>query len=97
MFKNFWKHSRLRFYILNTIWNYKFWLFAKKMYKEDYYSVEINEYDMDYTFKLIPKKKKITRKRFVGYLYKNNIYIDNPGIQGVDQETWNAWKKKKLF
>jgi len=52
---------------------------------------------MDYTFKLIPKKKKVHRKRFIGYMYKNNIYIDNPGIQGIDQETWNAWKRKKLL
>jgi hypothetical protein len=52
---------------------------------------------MDYTFKLIPKKKKVHRKRFIGYMYKNGIYIDNPGIQGIDQETWNAWKRKKLL
>ena len=97
MFKNIWKHSRLRFYILNTLWNYKLWIFATKIYKEDYYNIEVNEYDMDYTFKLIPKKKKVHRKRFIGYMYKNGIYIDNPGIQGIDQETWNAWKRKKLL
>jgi hypothetical protein len=97
MFKNIWKHSRLRFYILNTLWNYKFWIFATKIYKEDYHTIEVNEYDMDYTFNLIPKKKKIHRKRFIGYMYKNNIYIDNPGMQGINQETWNAWKRKKLL
>ena len=96
MFKNLWKYSRLRFYILNTLWNYKFWLFAKKIYKEDYHVVNINEYDMDYTFKLIAKKKKIYRKRFIGYMYKDAIYIDNPGIQGIDQDTWKAWRRKKL-
>jgi hypothetical protein len=52
---------------------------------------------MDYTFKLVPKKKKINRKRFAGYMYKNNIYIDNPGIQGIDQDTWSAWRRKKLL
>jgi hypothetical protein len=97
MFKKSWKYSRLRFYILNTFWNYKFWIFAKKLYKEDQHIVEVNEYDMDYTFKLVPKKKKINRKRFVGYMYKNNIYIDNPGIQGIDQDTWNVWRRKKLL
>lgn len=97
MLKNLWKHSRVRFYILNTAWNYKFWIFAKKIYKEQYHTIETNEYDMDYTFKLIPKKKKIQRKRFIGYLYKDSIYIDNPGIQGIDQDTWNAWKRKKLL
>ena len=97
MFKRFWKYSKLRFYILNALWNYKFWLFAKKMYKNDSYVIDINEYDMDYTFKLIPKKKKVNRKRFIGYMYKNGIYIDNPGIQGVDQDTLNVWKRKKLF
>ena len=97
MLKNFWKYSKLRFYILNTIWNYSFWIFAKKIYKDEYHIVDSNEYDMDYTFKLIAKKKKIYKKKFIGYLYKNNIYVDNPGIQGIDQETWNVWKKKKLF
>jgi hypothetical protein len=97
MLKNIWRHSRLRFYILNTFWNYKFWIFAKKIYKEHHHTIETNEYDMDYTFKLIAKKKKIQRKRFIGYLYEGSIYIDNPGIQGVDQDTWNAWRKKNLL
>lgn len=97
MFKSWWKYSKLRFYILNALWNYKFWLFAKKIYKNDNYVVDVNEYDMDYTFKLIPKKKNIIRKRFIGYIYKNGIYLDNPGIQNVDQDTMNIWKSKKLF
>ena len=29
---NNWKYSTLRFYILNAIWNYKFWLNAKKIF-----------------------------------------------------------------
>ena len=97
MFKNLWKHSKLRFYILNTLWNYKFWIFAKKIYKESSFEVDTNEYEMDAYFKLIPKKKKVQRKRFVGYMYKNAVYTDNPGIQGEDQETWNAWRKKGLL
>ena len=97
MLKTWWKYSKLRFYILNTLWNYKFWLFAQKIYKQDQHIVEVNDYDMDYTFKLVPKKKKVNRKRFAGYMYKNNIYIDNPGIQGIDQDTWNVWRRKKLL
>lgn len=97
MIKNFWKHSKLRFYILNTLWNYKFWLFAKKIYKDHVYEVDTNSYEMDPYFNLKPKKKVIRSKRFVGYMYKNGIYLDNPGIQGVDQETWNAWRKKGLL
>ena len=97
MFKNLWKHSKVRFYIKNTMWNYKFWLFAKKMYKETYFEVETNDYDMDITFKLIAKKKKIKRKRFIGYMYDGGIYLDNPGIQGIDQETLKAWRKKGLL
>lgn len=97
MFKNLWKHSRVRFYIKNTIWNCGFWIFATKIYKDQYFNVNINEYDMDYTFKLIPKKKKIYSRRFIGYMYKNNIYLDNPGIQDIDQETWNAWRRKKII
>lgn len=97
MFKNLWKHSKLRFYILNTLWNYKFWIFAKKIYKESFFDVTTNEYDMDTYFHLIPKKKRINRKRFIGYLYKNGVYVDNPGIQDVDQETWNVWRKKGLL
>lgn len=97
MLKNLWKHSRLRFYIMNTLWNYKFWLFAKKIYQETYFSVNTNEYEMDITFNLHPKTKKIKRKRFIGYMYKNAIYVDNPGIQGVDIQTWISWRKKGLL
>ncbi len=97
MFKYLWKHSRIRFYILNALWNYKFWLFAEKMYQDTFFEIDTNEYEMDYTFKLIPKKKKIKRKRFVGYMYKGGVYLDNPGIQGIDQETWNAWRRKGLL
>ena len=33
MQKNWWKYSSLRFYVLNTLWNYKFWLGAKKVFE----------------------------------------------------------------
>lgn len=98
MFKNLWKHSRLRFYFLNTLWNYKFWLFSKKVFRTVHHVVaNTDNYEMDTFFKLKPTKKEITSKRFSGYLYKGNIYHDNPGIQGIDQETWQAWKKKGLI
>ena len=97
MFKKVWKYSRIRFYILNTFWNYKFWLFAKKMYQDSYFEIDTNEYEMDITFKLMPKKKKIKRKRFIGYMYKGGVYLDNPGLQGIDQDTKKEWIKKKLI
>lgn len=96
--KKTWKHSKLRFYILNTLWNYKFWLFAKKMYRTVTHTVsKTDDYSMDYTFKLRPAQKIITSKRFSGYLFEGRIYHDNPGIQGIDSETWLVWKKKGLI
>jgi len=96
-FKNKWKHSKLRFYILNALWNYRFWLFAEKMYKTITYTVVDEGYDVDIIGKMIPKKKQVIKKRFVGYFYKNGIYLDNPGLQGIDDETRKVWKKKGLI
>jgi len=97
--KKLWKHSRLRFYILNTLWNYKFWLNCKKIYKFKTYYEDTEEYGManDGTHKMVPKKNMKIAKRFIGYHYKDNIYLDNPGIKGEDAETWAAWKKKGLI
>lgn len=94
--KNLWKHSRFRFYILNAIWNYKFWLFAKKMYKTVSYQVEDGEYMSDVYYSVKRQKKTISKKRFIGYYYKGNIYLDNPGFKIDDHKTWNAWKQKRL-
>ena len=93
-----WKHSRLRFYILNTIWNYKFWLFAKPMYK-DYAYFPMSDEFIDTAIKIIQKKdnKPVKFRRFIGYLYNNNIHLDNPGLPNIDRETWEAWRKKRLF
>ena len=97
MFKNIWKHSRIRFYVLNTIWNYKFWLFSKKIYRDVNHVVsKTDEFEMDYTSKVHPVKKTISSKRFSGYLFKNKIYHDNPGMD-IDHETWQAWRKKGLI
>lgn len=35
------------------------------------------------------------QKRFVGYMFNNNIYLDNPGPQGIDQQTKQKWKEKR--
>lgn len=98
MFDNLWKYSKLRFYVLNTIWNYKFWLFSKKIFRDVNHVVSNKEdYVMDYTFKIKPTKKTITSKRFSGYLFQGRIYHDNPGIQNIDSATWQAWRKKGLI
>lgn len=96
-----WKHSRLRFYILNTLWNYKFWLFAEKIYRMHTYEVvedNLSLEDVDITGKIRFKKKKVTKRRFIGYKYDGRMYLDNPGFRHmVDEETWKAWKKKGLI
>lgn len=96
-----WTHSSLRFYILNAIWNYKFWLFAEKMFKMHSYEIEDNELsfeDVDITGKISFKKKRVFKRRFVGYMYKGSMYLDNPGFSHtVDDKTWEAWKLKGLI
>lgn len=98
---NLWKHSRLRFYFMNTVWNIKFWLFSEKIYKNHTYEVDddnITLDNVDVTGKIIYKKNKKTQRRFVGYMYDNSIYLDNPGFRHlVDTETWEAWRKKGLL
>ena len=93
---NMWKYSRLRFYILNTKWNYGFWIFARKVYRDFKYQTKTGEF-VDTTFKIIERKSPEKSRRFVGYMYKNRIYQDNPGIQDIDADTWKAWKKKGLI
>jgi len=96
-----WRHSSLRFYILNAIWNYKFWLFAEKMYKMHSYEVndtELSLENVDITGKINFKKKRITKRRFVGYMYNGSMYLDNPGLRHtIDSDTWEAWKRKGLI
>jgi hypothetical protein len=95
-----WKHSRLRFYFVNVRWNYQFWLHAKPVYKEHKYTVDegldLNQTLSDAVMKVQVKKTNKVQRRFVGLLYKNQIYQDNPGIQGEDSETWEAWIRKGL-
>lgn len=96
-----WKYSRLRFYLKNMLWNYSFWLHAKPVYKDHHYQVEEGlNLENAMTQEIVQAKMKITKKtqkRFSGFLYKGIIYQDNPGIQGVDKQTWDAWIQKKLI
>lgn len=98
---NLWKYSRLRFYLMNLVWNYKFWLHAKPVYKDFHYTVE-KDMDLDQTLsdpvmRIQVKTEKKVQKRFIGFHYKGQIFMDNPGIQGVDSKTWDAWIKKGLI
>ncbi len=84
---------------MNCTWNYKFWLLSTKIYKEkSYWKSSEEDFQMDFTFKLIPKNKLIhSKKRFSGYFYNNKIYLDNPGVKEmVDSDTWNYWLHKKF-
>lgn len=97
IYNSVWKYSKLRFYIKNAIWNYKFWLSCRKIYKTINYKVNDNDFFVDETFKMHYKKRNVQKKRFAGYIYKNNIYLDNPGLKIDDRKTWEKWKKKGLI
>lgn len=97
IYNKLWKYSSLRFYIKNAIWNYKFWLNCKKIYKQVNYYIKEDDYYFDESFKIRYKQKPIQKKRFAGYIYKNNIYYDNPGFKIDDRETWKQWRKKGLI
>lgn len=99
IFKNLWKHSRLRFYWLNAQWNYKFWLYAKRIYKGVDYFKGTGDYieSTQPPFNAIEKKERITKKRFAGFFYKTGIYWDNPGLKIDDRETWEVWRRKGLI
>lgn len=87
-FKKWWKYSSIRFYVLNALWNYRFWISCKKKYKQ------ISYFKRDF-FK--NNSHKVTKRRFDGYLYKGSVYLDNPGMQNIDKDVWDEWKKKGLF
>lgn len=98
-----WKHSRLRFYWKNLIWNYKFWLHAKPVYGTRKYKVAKDRIedrliqDFDYYYDTFEQQYEYkTVKRFLGYQYKDKIYLDNMGMEGIDEDTWKAWIKKGL-
>ena len=66
MLKDKWKYSALRFYVLNTIWNYKFWLNAKKVF-------EVTTQTKKDRFGIV--ESTTVKKRFKGYLYRYRILI----------------------
>ena len=86
--KKQWKYSRLRFYMKNTYWNYRFWFFCKKQYKNIKYR-DTDAFSME--------TKNVTKRRFAGYLYQGKLYLDNPGILGIERDVWQVWKKKGLI
>jgi hypothetical protein len=86
--KNWWKFSTLRFYYLNLVWNYYFWLTCEKKYKiVSYYKKDF------FSQKITPVKKK----KFEGYLFKGELYLDNPGPPNIPHDVYLNWKKKKLL
>lgn len=90
MLKFWWKHSSFRYYALNLRYNISFWLNAKKIYS----NIEFTKESSSFRNKLYQKE---TRKRFIGYQYKNKIYLDNPGMSIPDRDVWESWKKKNLI
>lgn len=85
--KEIWKFSKIRFYVKNLICNINFFLFSKKMYKD----IDFVEGEM------IFRPNNVRKKRFVGYKYKDRIYLDNPGFEDIEPEVWSHWKEKKYF
>lgn len=76
---------KIKIYIKNAIWNYKFWFFCKRKYVE-YSYIKKNPIN--------GKREKIVKKRFLGYEYKGKIYQDNPGMPIKKESDWNFIKKQ---
>jgi hypothetical protein len=105
--KKWWKFSTLRFYIINALWNYKFWLCCTKEYHEvKYYHYDSPRMDpnfVDQNFRIFDNDTNNldsilkTKRRFIGYKYKGQIYMDNPGVKIQDKDVWNHWRKKGLI
>ena len=91
------RHSKVNFYYQNLIWNISFWIGCRKIYKIIYYKKKTDNFQVDTVGKMHYTYETIKKKRFSGYMYKNNIYLDNPGIQIKDRELWNSWRKKNLI
>lgn len=96
-----WETSKLRFYILNALWNYKFWLFSEKKFKKHTYEINAEKFNLDNldeTGKMLYKKIKVSKRRFLGYMYNGLLHLDNPGFKHtVNKETWMSWKNKGLI
>ena len=77
--------KKIKFYIKNSIWNYKFWLLWKRKFVE-YSFIKKN--------RINGKREKVIKKRFQGYEYKGKIYQDNPGMPLSTKYEWDIVKKK---
>lgn len=89
MIKKWWKYSSLRFYILNALHNYNFWLKSQKIFTTIDFPKATSFRNQKY--------EKQVRKRFLGYQYKGKIYLDNPGLIIPERDVWECWKNKKLI
>jgi len=94
---NFLKQSIFYFYLKNLIWNIRFWFFCKKIYKTFSYEISSKDFVLDEVLKMHYKKEIITKKRFVGYLFENKIYYDNPGFPILDRNSWLKIKKNNML
>lgn len=93
--KKWWKFSSFRFYFLNAKHNYSFWLSCTREYRTfEYYEYKFfkNEHK-----RLNEETNKLSKKRFIGYQYKNKLHIDNTGFEIKDREVWEHWRKKGLI
>jgi hypothetical protein len=89
--KNIWKYSKLRFYIKNAKFNLIFWLTCKKQYKSiTFYKNSMLPIDSVF-------KEQVNKKRFEGYLFKGKIYLDNPGLTNIENDTWAELNKKGVI
>lgn len=95
--KNWWLNSNLRAYVLNAKWNYSFWLNAKRVYKNVSYKKKIDNYYGDDYYLMNQNEQFISKKRFAGYLYKGNIYLDNPGRPILSRQEWENLNKKNMI
>jgi len=91
------RHSKLNFYLQNFLFNVSFWLRCRKLYKTIGYRKRTGNFDIDEVGRMHYKYTTVKKKRFVGYVYKNDIYLDNPGMQIKDREQWESWRKKNLI
>lgn len=87
--KDKWYFSDLRFYYKNILWNYNFWLKAKKIF--DFIEYKVKDQNGFYTGEI----KKI--KKFKGFIFNEKIYLDNPGFPIEDRSLWTHWKNKGLI
>lgn len=95
--KKWWIKSKIRAYILNAKWNYSFWLHAKRVYKNFNYKRKVDNYYGD-DYNLMSKNEEmVSKKRFAGYLYKGNIYLDNPGRPILNREEWKNLNEKNML